>query len=472
MSICLAKINVTTYLSAGISMGGSMDILFRKLFGDHFRMTPTPNMVAAVVDSRKVLHHVEFNLPQYSFPTSSLSTQFRIASMTKPFVAISLLQLRDSGKLDLNHKIKRYIPWLNQDWEQVTLEHALTMRSGFSVDDPWADRTLNQTNQEIEPCIHSALPVYKAGEHFQYSNLGYMLLGKVVSEVSELSLAEYMTRNIFEPLSMHKTGFNFLEGLHSVKGYETHNSDAGIFQESTQFNIDNDYAGFGGLCSTIEDLQKFIGFYLDDDNRKYLKVLSVQSRKEAQSFGWVKDLNDWSQEIRSPLAESYGYGLRNFAYNSEIFSGHAGGIPGFNSFMLWSRKHQVGIIALNNATAPNVWSLCLDWMKAYSLDSTLRTANIKVGHLVIRRGNQLLELIRQWDEKLVRSVFADNVFLDYNMAELKRNLSVLDVAVLSAEWDRHLCGVIHRLESSKKYIEVSFSLSPVSEHKIQSIVFR
>jgi CubicO group peptidase (beta-lactamase class C family) len=435
----------------------------------HYTENPTPNLVAALVNQNSVLHHVAFNLPQNKMTTNPLTTQFRIASMTKPFTALSLLQLRDSGKLTLDHKIKYYLPWLNENWDGITIKHALTMRSGFSKDDPWADRTLNHSNQEIESRFNQFRPIYKPDIHYQYNNLGYMILGKIISQVSGLSLEEYMKSHIFKPLGMKNTGFNFSKNCSSVKGYQKQGSvHPDAFVESTYFNIHNDYAGFGGLCSTIEDLQKFIGFYLNKDNQTFSEVLSLQSRREAQRFSQVNSLYDYRQENAGVLPESYGYGLRNFAYNGEIFSGHAGGIPGFNSFMLWSQKYNIGIIALNNCTGPNVWLMCLNWMKSYSLAMTRYNTLSNIDQAIHKRGEQILKLIKHWDKDLTNLMFAENMFLDYDMDTLKQGLaSILDSTKLSIVWDRHLNGII--VQNSTSTPIITFTLSPLGDNKIQSL---
>ena len=182
----------------------------------------------------------------------------------------------------------------------------------------------------------------------------------------------------------------------------------------------------------------------------------------------MNSLYDYRQENAGVLPESYGYGLRNFAYNGEIFSGHAGGIPGFNSFMLWSQKYNIGIIALNNCTGPNVWLMCLNWMKSYSLAMTRYNTLSNIDQAIHKRGEQILKLIKHWDKDLTNLMFAENMFLDYDMDTLKQGLaSILDSTKLSIVWDRHLNGII--VQNSTSTPIITFTLSPLGDNKIQSL---
>ena len=141
-------------------------------------------------------------------------TVFRIASMTKCFCAAAILQLRDAGKLQLDDQITDYIPELNlslptADSEPITIRQLLTMQGGIPQDDPWADRQLYRDDDALsnfyrQGATFSAPPATR----FEYSNYGYMMLGRIVTNVSGQPAMEYITDHLLKPLGMHDTVWN------------------------------------------------------------------------------------------------------------------------------------------------------------------------------------------------------------------------------------------------------------------------
>ena len=106
-------------------------------------------------------------------------TVFRIASMTKSFTAATILALRDAGELRLDDEV----PLLagvraTADSPPITYRHLLTMSSGLPEDDAWADRHMDWSAADVERLVAGGLRfAYPTGTAFEYSNLGYVLLG-------------------------------------------------------------------------------------------------------------------------------------------------------------------------------------------------------------------------------------------------------------------------------------------------------
>ena len=125
-------------------------------------------------------------------PPPDADTVFRIASMTKSFTATLVLMLRDRGALRLDDLAVDYVPELRgvelptPDSPPITIRHLLTMTAGFPTDDPWGDR-----QQGLDPAVFGRLLAdgaircaWAAGTKFEYSNLGYAVLGKVIESVT------------------------------------------------------------------------------------------------------------------------------------------------------------------------------------------------------------------------------------------------------------------------------------------------
>src|SRR6185295_16349573 len=116
---------------------------------------------------------------------------FRIASMTKSFTAVSILKLRDEGKLSLDDPAERYVPEMAgmkypaSDAPKITIRHLLSHAEGFPEDNPWGDRQLADTDDQLSQMLRRGIPFSNApGIAYEYSNLGFAILGRIVSNVS------------------------------------------------------------------------------------------------------------------------------------------------------------------------------------------------------------------------------------------------------------------------------------------------
>ena len=137
--------------------------------------------------------------------------------MSKSFTAMAILQLRDAGRLSLDDRADRYIPELKNakllttDAPAITLRHLLTHAAGFPEDNPWGDRQLDITHDEFVQFLQSPISFSNApGLTYEYSNLGFALLGYIIEKVSGKTYQQYINENILKPLGMnaHQVGIH------------------------------------------------------------------------------------------------------------------------------------------------------------------------------------------------------------------------------------------------------------------------
>jgi len=140
------------------------------------------------------------------------NTAFRIASMTKSFTALAILKLRDEGKLSLDDPAEEYIPELaglgypTSDSPRITIRQLLSHAEGFPEDNPWGDRQLDKTDDEMSAMMTSGIPFSNPpGIAYEYSNYGFAILGRIVARVSGVSYSEYVSANILKPLQLGAT---------------------------------------------------------------------------------------------------------------------------------------------------------------------------------------------------------------------------------------------------------------------------
>ena len=172
-------------------------------FAQHRALDRVPAMAAGVV--------IDGELAAFSGFDAGSDSIFRIASMTKSFTAAATLILRDEGKLDLDAPIARYAPEFatlkgpTTDSPAITTRHLLSMQSGLATDDPWGDRHLDISVAELDEIVRAG-PLFACvpGTAFEYSNLGYALIGRVMHHPGQRPQA-FITERLLKPLGMTRT---------------------------------------------------------------------------------------------------------------------------------------------------------------------------------------------------------------------------------------------------------------------------
>jgi len=199
-------------------------------------------------------------------PVDPAGTVFRLASVSKSFTAVAILQLAEQGKIDLGADIREYLPDLEFDNPfdaPVTVADLLTHRSGFEVRDPRSE-DLNPDLDSVvsmEDYIRERMPpvVRRPGSAYMDDNFAYLLLGLIVQNVSGQPYEQYMQERVFEPLGMTRSGFELkgelLERLPT--GYDADN------QPIPPYAFLPTISPHGGMLSTAEDMGKFMLAFLN-----------------------------------------------------------------------------------------------------------------------------------------------------------------------------------------------------------------
>ncbi|MBN2795265.1 MAG: beta-lactamase family protein [Clostridia bacterium] len=188
----------------------------------------------------------------------TVDTPMRIASITKQFTAISIVQLFERGLLHLEDNIKKYIPDYPRG-DEITIHHLLTHTSGIS------NFPLSYDFYEVlnsDSVLEALIDLFKfeplqfnPGSQFSYSISGFLILQYIIEQVSQMSYEAYLQANIFDPLNMKNSGFDHYKAI--IKG----RASPYDFKEDHMTNadfIDMRIAGAGGgLYASITDLERF-----------------------------------------------------------------------------------------------------------------------------------------------------------------------------------------------------------------------
>src|SRR5215212_11993525 len=174
-----------------------------------------PGLVYGVVHGRELVHVRGVGTLRVGedVPPDGRSI-FRIASMTKSFTAATVLSLRDDGRLALDDRIDRYVPELaglrypTADSPPITIRHLLTMTAGFPTDDPWGDRQQNLDLEAFSRLLAGGLSfAWAPGTRFEYSNLGYGILGRLITNVAGREYKDVVRERLLHPLGMTSSGY-------------------------------------------------------------------------------------------------------------------------------------------------------------------------------------------------------------------------------------------------------------------------
>jgi CubicO group peptidase (beta-lactamase class C family) len=222
-----------------------------------------PGLALAITYGNQVLHVKGYGKAKAQQPVTP-QIQFPIASLSKSFTAIAVLQLVEAGKIDLDAPVKRYVPELTladtKTTNQITVRHLLNHTSGLS-DLSFSEAFLPQptTNAERVQSLQKAHPVAAPGTEFHYFNPNYDVLARVVEVVSGQAFGEYLRSHIFTPLQMYQTfhATTMTEAQRRSDRMATGHLMAFAIPFVAQ-ELSGYLGGNAGVISTAEDMAKYL----------------------------------------------------------------------------------------------------------------------------------------------------------------------------------------------------------------------
>jgi CubicO group peptidase (beta-lactamase class C family) len=351
-------------------------------------------------------------------------TVFRIASMTKSFTAISILKLRDEGKLSLDDPAEKYVPELKSlvypsaDSPRITIRHLLSHSEGLPEDNPWGDRQLADSEAQFTKMLKAGIPFSNApGMAYEYSNYGFAILGRIVARVSGTTYTDYVTTNILRQLGLSSTTLE-VEKVSSNRLAHGYRWEDDQWKEEAQL-ANGTFGSMGGMLTSIRDLSKYVSVYLDawpardDAERGPIRRASLREMQQIARFGGARIVRNAESNTLQLNAGGYDYGLgssQNCTFRLVV--AHGGGLPGFGSTMRWLPDYGVGIIALGNRTYSGWTPAAIASLDALFRSGGLQPRSVQPAPVLTKARDAVSQLINRWDDKLADSIAAENLFLD------------------------------------------------------------
>ena len=301
-------------------------------------------------------------------------TIFHWGSITKSLTAISIMQLRDRGKLSLDDKIVRWVPELRAIHDPYGMIDSITIRmlmshtAGFQNptwpygnDQPWEPFEPTTWNQLVAMMPYQQL-IFKPGTRYGYSNPGFIYLARVIEQITGDPWDAYVQKNIFAPLEMHRSYFRstpYFLAAHRSHNYYVRRDSA---SPATPKLIDNGAEFDPGITSPngawnapVSDLVKYVAFLTNAvipgvSHERYDVVLKRSSLEEMWKPGMPM-----SQGYEAMPNEWMGLSFFVLDRNGKRILGHTGSQAGFRSFYYFDPIAQAGVIAVfntSNSAAP------------------------------------------------------------------------------------------------------------------------
>ena len=274
------------------------------------------------------------------------TTKFRMASNSKLFTAIAIMQLREEGKLGLDDPVAKYLPWFKakpagEDDGPITIEQLLSHSSGLQREagDHWSSFEF-PTRDDLQRLYADRQAAFAPSVRWKYSNLAYAVAGLVVEKVSGENWADYVERNIFKPLDMNDSSVDKkVSGLAVPYGRRMPDGT----REVLPFVDARGMAAATGVTSDVGDMAKF---------------LSAQFRRGARGGAQVVSGGSWREMLRVRSVEENwssgtGLGFDVKRVKDKTYIGHGGGYPGNTTQTLIQLDDKVGVIVLTNTNDSN-----------------------------------------------------------------------------------------------------------------------
>lgn len=459
-----------------------------QLFREQAAKEHLPGLSYGIVMDGKLIHKQSLGLANLDLKTPVTSnTQFRIASMTKSFATMAIMHLRDRGLLKLDDPVSKYLPELRSlalptiDSHPLTIKNLMTMTTGLPEDNPWGDRQMALDNRSLERFVANGLSFSNVpGGIFEYSNLGYVLLGKVISKAGKMRFQDYITKNILLPLGMKDTIWEFSKAptKQFALGYQWRNNQ----WEVEPILHDGDAAAMGGLITTIEDFALYTAFHLsawparNEPDNAPINRASLREMQQAQIFASMQTKSTLLDGVTpNPRVGSYAYGLLTIRdAQNVIVVGHGGGLPGYGSQFYFAPDHGIAVIAFSNLRYGPVYGITGKALNLLIEKAKLPARSVQASAILLQRQQQVAELIQHWDLALGNKIAADNFFLDHSredrIAESKKHLDsigkVLSVGAIRAE--NQLRGKFE-IKGENGSLLIAFTLTPEPDPKVQAI---
>jgi CubicO group peptidase (beta-lactamase class C family) len=343
--------------------------LFEAWMENLTRTLDLPGISVGLVHEQELLYAKSFghaDINQKFLATNQ--TIYSVASLSKLFTALGLMQLVEGKQIELDDAAVQYIPELYQlqsskeDIESITIRSILRHTTGLPINNNYlltsASPVINNLTQILEGLSQQKL-IHPPNSRFHYSNLAMSLGGIIISRVAQKDYSQYIADTIFTPLHMNASSFDILPRNEAAIGYSRNTANG----RTTTSGWDMGKAigiPAAGLKTNIQDLARFVSWHFETLNGTPSRILDQGTLEYMQHIHWAQlsfVLPKLIQSGVTHLSDAFDIGGSGLGYSrTGKFVRHSGGIDGFGAELLMDNENKIGIIVLaNSSDAPVNW---------------------------------------------------------------------------------------------------------------------
>ncbi|WMJ86015.1 serine hydrolase domain-containing protein [Anaerocolumna sp. MB42-C2] len=332
--ICFSSVSVTAKETEINPDYSKMDSFIEK----EMRTCRIPGLSLGIVKGNEIIYRKGYGIADPTGRKVMPQTPFKIASLSKSFTAMAVMQLAEAQKLDLDKPVQTFIPGFHLSDKtaasEITVRNLLNHTSGIGSGEDYVFDTLWDDSVTLNEYINRISRIKPGKKLFQYGNISYNILGKVIENVTGLSYGEYISENIFKPLDMN----------HSYVSQEQAKAEEMAVGYRTLFGIpvpvEYPYQIYNlpaaGIISSSEDISKYIIALLNGGNYNHRQILSESG---------VTGLMTPSVKI----SEYVSYGLGWYVTSGSVY--HGGEFTNYQSKVKLLPEDSIGVVIMYNTSS-------------------------------------------------------------------------------------------------------------------------
>ncbi len=303
-----------------------------------------PGFSLAIVKGGKVLYTQGYGIADPTGRTVTPATPFQVASVSKTFTALAVMQLVDAGRVSLDEPVRTYLPRFEladtKASQAITVRELLSHTSGIGPSAEFSIASVTGNGDSIGRLVErmkNLKPAAPPGEKFQYNNMNYIILGELIQIISGMSYEDYIKQNIFEPLGMSHS--YFLTGETPPEKAKKDRMAVGYrtifgFPVVSGMPYRTAFTPAAGVITSSEDLAKYMLALMNGGMYESNRIISADSlalmlepaarisKWESYGLGWYVtsgsyyhggELTDYQSKLKILPDESLGVA---FVYNT------------------------------------------------------------------------------------------------------------------------------------------------------------
>jgi CubicO group peptidase (beta-lactamase class C family) len=398
-----------------------------------------PGMAVSVVKDGKIYFQQSYGYADIDKkrPVVLDKTLFRVASISKLFTATAVMQLVEQGKINLSSSVNDYIKnfqLAHKYPQQITVANLLTHTSGLDVNDIGMSARSAKSLQPLGQNLANRKPlqIVAPGTMTTYSNYGMALAGYIVEQVSGVPFAEYIDKNILQPLGMRQSSFLQPPPLtlqsDLAKGYEYENNQYAVQPYTYEHQVPAI-----ALSTTATDIAKFMIAHLNSGRLNDKAILKPDTIKEMHRQHFTSD-------ARIP---GIAYGFQEQFRNNLRILRHGGLIEGFVSQLVLIPKENVGVFVVCNSTSTLDTDFIREFLnRYYPIQNKPHLAGGKsLAELNYLKGDYLDTITSQTTIQKIIQLYYFNVEIQQNntlVYDSRQYIQIEPMLFVSLEGDRYI----------------------------------